>query len=266
LKSQYVWQVADWVETNLPGQRVLPTGMARFWLDAWADNRQADGGSKQGLLNSVLPVGSWQLLMGVSGNLAQMWLQAMGASAVIVPSAGSREFYLDFRAPEKFRSALPVLWDDGQNTIIYGVPRVYKSIGRVVDTAAIQAMPPFADGLNEAGLRQYLAQVERADRPEVRVEWKGFDEVALGADVGKGQAVLLQETYDPAWRAYERGHELPVRADHAMDFMLIETGEGQHEIEMKFETPLENRVGQGMFVLAAVLCGWLIRPRPATDK
>jgi hypothetical protein len=51
-----------------------------------------------------------------------------------------------------------------------------------------------------------------------------------------------------------------------MDFMLIETGEGQHEIQMRFETPLENRVGQGMFVLTALVCGWLFWPRAATDS
>jgi hypothetical protein len=211
-------------------------------------------------------VAIWQLLWYPNSDLARLWLQAMGTSAVIVAGPGSREFYSDFKVPEKFKAGFPALWDDGHNTVIYGVPRVHNSLGRVVDAAAIQAMQPLNDGLGEAALRRYLAQVERADRPEVSVAWKGFDEVTLRTNVGRGQVVLLQETFDPAWHAYEGARELPIRVDRAMDFMLIETGEGQHEIQMRFETPLENRVGQGMFVLTALMCGWLFWPRAATDR
>jgi hypothetical protein len=266
LENQYVWQVARWVESNLPGQRVLPLGMVRFWMDAWANNAQADGGSKQGLLNTQQPVAIWQLLGYPNSDLARLWLQAMGTSAVIVAGPGSREFYLDFKFPEKFKTGFSRLWDDGHNTTIYGVPRVHNSLGRVVDATAIQAMLPLNDGAGEAALRRYLAEVERADRPEVGVAWKGFDEVTLRADVGKGQAVLLQETFDPAWHAYDGARELPIRAERPMDFMLIETGEGQHEIQMRFKTPAENRVGQALLVITALLCVWLIAARPPTGR
>jgi hypothetical protein len=258
LRDQYVRQVANWAENNLPGERVLPAGMVRFWWDAWADNPQADGGSKQGRLNRELPDAVWQVIEEKSPVLAPLWLQAMGASAVVVSEPGSREYYRDYKSPQKFRETLPKLWDDGAHTTVYGVPRVYRSIARIVDKAEMEAMPAITGGADEAGLRRYLAQVERADRPQVSVEWKGFDEVGITATTSPGQEVLFQETFDPAWHAYENGRAVPIQRDPAMDFMLLRTGEGRHQIEMRFETPLENRVGQGMFVVAVGLCVWLV--------
>jgi uncharacterized membrane protein YfhO len=70
--------------------------------------------------------------------------------------------------------------------------------------------------------------------------------------------VLVQETWDPAWHAYEHDKELPIRIETAMGFMLIDTPEGEHRIQMRFETPLENRAGQVLFVLTGLVIGGLV--------
>ena len=126
-----------------------------------------------------------------------------------------------------------------------------------MDAAGLKAVPAIAGGLDEAGLRRYLAEVERSELPEVRVGWKGYDEIQVGVITTPGQAVLLQETFDPAWHAYEEGREVPVRREAVMDFMLLEPGPGEHAIRMVFETPRENRAGQGIFLASAGLCLWL---------
>jgi uncharacterized membrane protein YfhO len=64
--------------------------------------------------------------------------------------------------------------------------------------------------------------------------------------------VLFQETYDSAWRAYENGRRLAIVRDPAMGFMLVDVPPGDHVIQMRFETPLENRIGQALFALAAL--------------
>ena len=267
LQSQYVRQLTRWVETNLPGARTLPVGMLRLWFDVWGDNAQMDGGSNQGLLNRQFPAALWQIRVGDRGELARLWLQASGVDAVIVPEPGSRENYVDFQFPGKFRGVLPELWNDGHNTTIYGVPRVNPGLGRVVDAARMSALPPFQGGDDEAGLRRYVAQVERAGQPPVAINWNGFDHVTLSTRTGAGESVLLQQTFDPSWRARENGHPIPIRPEPIMGFMLLSPGEGQHTIEMEFATPLENRVGQGMFLLAAVACGMLVwRGRSGADE
>ena len=267
LESQYVRQWTRWVETNLPGARILPVGMLRLWFDVWKDNAQMDGGSNQGLLNRQYPAAAWQIRVGARGELARLWLQAAGTDAVIVPEPGSRENYLDFQFPGKFRGVLQELWNDGHNTTIYRVPRVNPGLGRVVDDAQLRAVPPLQGGDDEVGLRRYVAQVERAGQPPVAIQWNGFDHVALSTRTGPGESVLLQQTFDPSWRAQENGRPIPIRPEPIMGFMLLTPGPGQHTIQMEFATPLENRAGQGMFLLGVVVCGWLLyRGRPGADE
>ena len=54
--------------------------------------------------------------------------------------------------------------------------------------------------------------------------WSGFEALRVKATVAEGQSVLLQETYDPAWHAYENGKPLPIHMEEAMGFMLIDVG------------------------------------------
>jgi uncharacterized membrane protein YfhO len=64
------------------------------------------------------------------------------------------------------------------------------------------------------------------------VVWSGFEALKLNATDEEGQSVLLQETYDPAWHAYENGKSLPTRMDQTMQFMLIDVVPGTHTINL----------------------------------
>ena len=68
----------------------------------------------------------------------------------------------------------------------------------------------------------------------------------------------MQETWDPAWHAYENGKELPIRMDDKMGFMLIDAPVGDRKIQMRFETPLENRAGQVLFFATAIVIAGLL--------
>ena len=264
IESAYPYQISKWVHDNLPQQRVLPIGEVRFWFDAWFDNTQTDGGSEQGMENQMIRTVTWAAEVGSDGAVATRWLQASGTDAIIVAEKDSREFYNEgFHHPEALHG-LPVLFDDGQGTTIRQVPRVHQTIGRVVDKAALAA----AGG----DTKQYVSVIENPDQPLTAVTWKGFDEVTVSATTAPHQSVLLQETYDPGWHAYEQGREIPVRQEPVMDFMLLDVGPGAHAITMRFETPLENRAGAGISVisliavLALISSAWRaaeFRPRPS---
>ncbi len=43
-----------------------------------------------------------------------------------------------------------------------------------------------------------------------------------------------------------------------MGFMLVDAPEGNHKIQLRFETPLENRAGQVLLVLTGLLIGVLV--------
>jgi len=251
VESRYQYRIAKWISDHLPGERALPAGTVRFWLDAWFNNPQANGGSDQGLLNQILPLAFWQIHQGDRADLAMLWLQALGTDVAIVPGKPSLEWYHDYRAPEKFRGVATVLFDDQQGTVIYRVPRRYTGIGRVVDNARIRAIGPVRGGDDAQTLSDYVAVVENADQIETRVTWQGPDEAHITARSSAGQTVLFQETYDPAWRAYESGRPLAIDADPTMGFMLIDVPPGDHMIQVRFEEPLENRAGRWLFALTA---------------
>ena len=264
LEDQYDYRITKWVHDNLPGERVMPVGTLRFWFDAWFDNSQPDGGSMQGMLNQTLPAAQWQIATGDKGEIAILWLQAMGTDAVIVPGEKSLEWYHDYVKPEKFRGLLPILFDDRQGTLIYRIPRRFSGIGRVVDTAKITAVGPIHSGDDAETLARYIGIIDNADQSATSVTWNGFDHADVQAQTANGQSVLLQETYDSAWRAYENGKALTIRPEPLMNFMLIDVPEGAHRIQMRFETPLENRMGQGMFIAGLAVIGILIlKPRLA---
>src|SRR5205823_9426347 len=83
------------------------------------------------------------------------------------------------------------------------------------------------------------------------LEWRGTDALEIRATLGSGQSVLVQESFDPAWRAYSAGKTLPIRKD-VFGFMLIDAPSGEHAIELVFKTPLENRIGMVVSCISVV--------------
>ncbi len=268
--QRYEFRIAQWVHQNLPGARVLPSGSVRFWFDAWSDNAQSDGGSSQGMLNQIIPAANWQIFKGKQGSIAVLWLQALGTDAVIVPDKNSLEPYGDYSEPHKFQSVTNTLYDDRHGTAIYRIPRVHPSIGRIVDNQAIASVGSIRGGDDVETLTKYVKAVENPDQPATDVTWTGFDDVALQATVAQGQSVLLQETYDPVWKAEENGKPLQISRDPVMGFMMIGVPPGNHQIHMHFGTPSENRWGQLLFVLSSLTVAVLLflrrRPRIQHDQ
>jgi hypothetical protein len=262
VENQYEYRIGQWVHDNLPGERVLPSGTVRFWFDAWFDNAQLDGGSAQGMLNQILPDAEWQIPVGDRGEIAVLWMQALGTDAVIVPDRTSFEPYHDYHKPEKFRGVVPVLYDDQHGTVIYRIPRRYPGIGRVVEAGQLSAIGRINGGEDVGRLTRYVAAVDSPGQSPTPVQWKSFDEVDIQAQVPSGRSVLLQETYDPAWHAYENGRPLAIRPEPVMSFILIDVPAGNHTIQLLFETPLENRIGQMVSGLALLVVAWLIFRRP----
>jgi hypothetical protein len=257
LENVHEYKMAKWVQDHLPGERVLPSGAVRFWFDAWFDNPQADGGSMQGMLNQIIPVATWQITQGDRLEPTVLWLQALGTDAIIVPGKAALDPYHDYPKPEKF-IGLPVLFDDRHDTVIYEIPRIHPGIARIVDRAAMSGLAKIQGGDDVGGLTKYAAVVENSAQNAATLTWRGFDEAEIDAKTDRGQSVLVQETWDPAWRAFENGKELPLRIEDKMGFMLIDAPVGDHKIRMRFETPLENRAGQVLFVLAGIAMAALL--------
>jgi hypothetical protein len=236
------YRVTDWLWRNMPDARVNPSGSVRFWFDAWHDLAQLGGGSEQGLLNTVAQQAQWEIIGGYNPQAAILWLQALGVDVMYVQGPNSEEPYKDIQHPERFARATPLLFDDGKGNALYRIPRRYAARARVVEIERLDAQkaPRFNDDVDY--LRAYVDVVENGPDSPVTLEREGTDAMLVRAKVGSGQAILVQETYDPAWQAWSNGKRLPLRED-AMGFMVVEAPPGEHHIRLAFVMPAENRVG-----------------------
>jgi hypothetical protein len=257
VEKEYTYEITKWLHDNVPGERILPNGELRLWFNAWFDNIQMDGGSLQGILNQNMQPATYQILASEKPDLAIAWFRALGTSVIVVPDENSREHYKDYLYPHKFRGVLPVLFED-RGTTIYRVPRVHPDIARVVSNDAIESVGPLRAFDDVGQLEKYVNVVEEATQPAVSVKWNGFDNLEMHAVTKVGQAVLLQETFDPSWRATSNGQVVNIRREPMLGFMLLDVPEGEHAIEMNFETPLENRVGQVLFFVSLGMVGWML--------
>ncbi len=260
-KSRCEYRITTWIGAHLPGARALSSGSIRFWYDAWRDDAEVYGGSDQGMLDQVLPPANWQILQGSGAEAAILWLQALGADAVIVPDKSSPEIYHDYAYPGKFRGALTEIYNDGRGDAIYRVPR-RPGIVRVVDRAALLGIPRPSGGLDMAVLTRYVAAIERGPDAAVSIRRPAAESIDIDASLSAGEAVLLQETFDPAWQAWSDGKRLRIEQD-GMGFMVVDAPAGKRAIRMRFEMPLENRLGWMVTALAAAVVAFLLFARRA---
>jgi hypothetical protein len=175
----------------------------------------------------------------------------MGVDAIYVSDQRSQEVYKDFEHPQKFAGALTVLYDDRQGDTLYRVPRRYAARARVVETAKLNALKPPRANDDVEYLGAYADAVEKGPDSPPTLTREGTDAMRVRAKVEPGQSIVVQESWDPAWQAWDGGKQLPVRKD-VMGFMAVDPPPGDREIRLAFVTPLENRIGR-LITLATFL-------------
>ncbi len=249
-RNRVEFQLSEWMANHLPHARTLATGSVRFWYDAWRDLPQLGGGSDQGMINQLVTAATSSIIRG-DVRQGVKWMQAFGVDAVIVHDQNSQEFYHDYTAPDAFAGVLPALLDDHEGNVIYRVPRRFPDLVRVVETARIGSLRTVDMQGDQATVAAYVDVVERGPGAQAFLRWEGSNVIRIEAEVGAGQSVLAQVSYDPQWRAESDGTTLAIRKD-ALGQMLIETPQGRHEIRLVFDTPLENRIGQIVTVFSGL--------------
>lgn len=251
-RNRVEYRMSEWLSKNMPDARAYPTGTVRFWFDAWHDLAQVGGGSEQGVLNGQAETAQWETNIGPDPKPAVLWMKIMAADVIYVSDERSEEHYKDFAFPRKFAGVLPVLLDDQQGNVLYGVPRRFPARARVVETGRLNALKPPRFNDDTEYLQAYVDVIENGpDSPATNAR-QGPDAMRVRAKVGEGQSILVQESYDPAWHAWLDGKPLPVRKD-VMGMMVVDSPPGDHEIALAFVTPLENRLGRAATLLTLII-------------
>lgn len=247
------YRIQRWMFENMPDTRASVSGSVRFWYDAWHDLPQVGGGSDQGVLNPNTMIAQYAFRED-RPDRAIAWAKAMGAGALISHETKSEEHYHDWTEPRRFDGILPIAYDDARGNVIYRVERLYPERARVVDAASVRAIPPIFENAKSDAITLYAAAIETG--PRVRMHRPSNEEIVIQARVAAGQALLVQESYDPAWRAYADGQRVAIGSDPAR-MMLVDVPPGDREIRLVFGRPMENLAGGAISILAAFLLGWL---------
>jgi len=265
-----MYRLTRWVDANLRGERVMVGGSYSFYANDSSDTLQLHGGQDPRRPNFMLRIATFTIYSGMNagardGEIATLWLKALGAHAVTVPGPRSEESYKPFGNPRKFEGILPVLWREADDTI-YGVPARSDSLAHVMAAGDLVRDPP-DNGLDTAQLERYVAALESPAYPEAKWRWTSRHSAAINATLEPGQVVSAQVTYHPGWRAWANGAPVETARDGLGLLALKPTHPGASEITLTFDGGLEWRVtcvlstGVMLLVVCLGVAGSLTRRR-----
>jgi hypothetical protein len=207
-----------------PQGRVFASGGLRFRLNSWYPIPQVGGGFESGLSSRAPLSLSFQIRSG-DGVDAVRELRTLGVEYVVVHGPKSREYYRDFKNPQKFDGLLERVWREEDDTI-YRVP--FSSLAHVANLAGVSE--PDAGGT-------------------LAVAWRGSSEVHVGGAIPEGRVVSLKVNYDPGWRAAQDGRPIAVERDRLGYMVLRANASPAANIELRFRGSVEQRV---MAALSAI--------------
>jgi len=103
-----------------PGGRVFLSGSSAFWLNAFFDIPQVRGGVDQVATHPTWDKVAWEVREGEDVQKSLKWLKELGVNYLVVHTADSKEYYHDFKYPEKFegREKLEKIYE-GEGDRIY---------------------------------------------------------------------------------------------------------------------------------------------------
>lgn len=253
------YRMPEWVANNLPGSRLFTFGSVSFWYTTWRDLPEANGGSDQGAQTLMAPLARYQIRLGNDPQRDIYWLQALGVDAVMFHEPPSEEIYHEVTSPRKFMGILPAIYDR-HGDIVYRVPR-RPGLARVVDERRISELEsiPWSNE-DKTQLRAYAETLEAIDSA-VDYYRPAIDEIRVTAATQAGQSVLVQENYDPGWRAWIDGKPATIEKD-IMGFMRVRAGPGSHRIRFAYAMATDARIGMWISLLSLAAAAALALPLP----
>ena len=262
-RSEYA--SARWLDTHLHGQRVYATGSDRFWLDAFTDTPQVDGCCDQGTSMPVLRVLPYVVNPAYNPEvtkLAVVYLEALGAHALVTSGPESTEEYRDIKAPERFAPLLPVLHREHGETI-YGVPQRGTSLAHVLRPGEEPRIPDWHEAAR-AEVVKYVDAIEDGSRPEAAFEWLGPSTARIRATLRRDDLVSVQVAWFAGWKATANSHARAVSADGLGLILIRPECEGNCEITLSWTGPRDRKPCAWIAGLAIVLTAALLFISPSS--
>jgi len=252
------YQTAKWFETHIQGGRVLAPGTISFWLNAFTDTPQLDGGFDQGIVNRTHNLVTYQILTADgagdrAAEIATLWLRAYGVQAIAVGGANSREMYKPFQHPDVFASAFPQATHDGDDAV-YWVPARSASLAFVMARESVVRKQPI-HGRDIAKTQTYVQSLN----VPAKFRWTSRHSAEIQATARPEQVVSVQITYHPGWHATANGKSCRVFGDGLGQIVIEPHCDGACQLELTYDGGLEMRVATIVSGASCLGClGWIL--------
>lgn len=234
-ESTVEYQIADWIATHPPQGRVFASGGLRFRLNSWFDLQQVGGPFETGLQNRVPVDLAYRIRSSNNADETKATLLALGAQYVVVHGAKSREYYRDFRNPERL-AGLPVAHRIEDDTIYSFAAR---PIAQLMHPIELPAEDPRA---NPDALNSYAAAITDYRRPQLAVQWSSLSALTVYGPMPADAVVALQINADPGWRATQDGHEVSLSEDRLGFLVVHPAPAAASRIDLQYVGTTEQRV------------------------
>ena len=270
IHSTIEYESAQWFDRNMKGQRVFVPGSVGFWLSAFNDTPQLNGGFDQGVTNYLIPVVIYQLFSGEASNgredeIGELWLKSFGVQAAMVGGLHSREAYKPIRNPNKFAGRFKELWRDSDD-VIYEVPSRTPSLAHVMKREDLVPRAP-ASGIDVDPLRRYVAALDNPAYPLADFRWLAPSHAAITANLERSQILSVQISYHPGWHARVNGRACSTYRDHLGMLVVEPACDGPCTVEMNYDGGLEMwlmRILSWGALLAGIV--WIYRGARSTKR
>ena len=255
-RSEYT--TARWLDGHANGGRVWAGGSTSFWLNSFTDTPQVMGCCDQGLAMPVLSYAPYFVNdRHSSPQLAQAWLQALGAQALVVNGAGSTDEYKDIQAPERYRGALPVLHEENGDTI-YAVSQAPASLAHVVRPGEPVAVPVRGQKIRDSEVVRYAQALADPSRASAAWQWVRGSEGRVRATLQPDDLVSVQVAWFRGWRAEVRGRPVPLSAD-GLGFILVQPHcQGDCEITLRWTGSPDYWFAAGLSLASLAFAVWML--------
>jgi len=257
IKTTSEWRTAQWLNQHWNGGRVLLPGSSAFWLTAFSDTPELEGGFDQGVTLPVYSMLKYEISTGEGAGahlaeIAILWFKALGVQAVAVSGPGSTEVFKDFRHPEEFEGALQPLWRD-RGDVLYRVG-TSTSLAHVMAAGDLVPRTPI-NGIDVDPLRPYDAALENPSYPAAAFQWTSQHSAKIQADFPPNSVVSIQTSWNAGWHAQMNGRALRVFKDGLGLMYVVPNATGPSSITIGYDGGLEMTIARSISIATLALLG-----------
>src|SRR3989344_6902508 len=240
------------------GERVLAPGNYGFWLNYFKDVPQLRGALYQSSTHSWPEHIYYQVTNGTDSNISLAWLKIANIGKLVYTTIGSAETYKDYKVPaEKFDNLRQISAEAGD--VYFDVSLKNDSLAKVVDAKSILAIKKPFNAIDEKPIFAYASALEQKSDSKLKVSKISNSRWQITGEVGDGEAVLFQQTYDAGWSVKVRSGQIrgwKIVKDSFDFIVLVPKKPGSFEIELAYGRPLSVYLG---YLITLTTIGFIIR-------